>query len=132
MELSEEKGGIVGQVKAREVFVDGIGVGDVGNIVIKDRQSLSENGLVIILIGIEKGSNQVVAGPDVVSRGFVYVRESDDLMIRIEQVAGKSLEKCKNTKEWGKIKAAVKEGVSDFIWKEMKRNPVILPIIMEV
>lgn len=132
LELSEKEGSIAGKVKAREIFVDGIGVGDVGNIVIKDRQSLSENGLVIILIGMEKGSNQVVAGPDVVSRGFVYVRESDDLMIRIEQVAGKSLEKCKNTKEWGKIKAAVKEGVSDFIWKEMKRNPVILPIIMEV
>ncbi len=132
LELSEKQGSITGQVKAREVFVDGIGVGDVGNIVIKDRQSLSANGLVIILIGIEKGSNQVVAGPDVVSRGFVYVRESDDLMIKIEQVAAKSLQKCKNTKEWGKIKSAVKEGVSDFIWKEMKRNPVILPIIMEV
>ncbi|MDD3413446.1 MAG: ribonuclease J [Lachnospiraceae bacterium] len=132
LELSQKQGGINGQVKAREVFVDGIGVGDVGNIVIKDRHSLSENGLVIVVIGIEKNSNQIVAGPDVVSRGFVYVRESDELMTKVRQVAGKSLEKCKNTREWGKIKAALKDDIGDFIWKEMKRTPVILPIIMEV
>ena len=132
LELSEAHAGINGQVKAREVFVDGLGVGDVGNIVIKDRQNLSENGLIIVLIGIEKGSNEVVSGPDIVSRGIVYNRESDDVMKNIKKVAEKSLAKFSNKGNWGKIKATVKDDVSDYIWKDMKRTPVILPIIMEV
>ena len=132
LELSEKQGGITGQVKVREVYVDGLGIGDVGNIVIKDRQSLSENGLIVILMVLQKGSNQLISGPDVVSRGFVYVRESDEIMKRIRTVAEKSLDRCKNRSDWGKMKAAIKDDVSDFIWKEMKRTPMILPIIMEV
>lgn len=132
LELSEEKASITGQIKLKEVYVDGLGVGDVGNIVIKDRRNLSENGLLVVIIGMEKGSNQMVSGPDVVSRGFVYVRESDELIVKIKQIARKSMEKCKDTRDWGKIKTTVKDDINDFLWKEMKRTPVILPIIMEV
>lgn len=132
LELSEKEGGIVGQVTAGEVLVDGLGVGDVGNIVIKDRQNLSENGLMIVIIGIQKGSNQVISGPEIVSRGFVYVRESDELMGKIRRVAGTSLEKCENTRDWAKIKATLKDDIGEFLWKEIKRTPVILPIIMEI
>jgi len=132
LELSEKEGGIVGQVTAGEVLVDGLGVGDVGNIVIKDRQNLSENGLMIVIIGMQKGSNQVISGPEIVSRGFVYVRESDELMGKIRRVAGTSLEKCKNTRDWAKIKAILKDDIGEFLWNEIKRTPVILPIIMEI
>lgn len=134
LELSETKGKVVGQVTAKEIFVDGLGVGDVGNIVIRDRQNLSENGIMVVLLGIDKASNQVVSGPDIVSRGFVYVRESDQLMMKIQQVAKKSIDKCidKNTMDWGKIKSTIKDDIGEFLRKEMKRNPMIMPIIMEV
>lgn len=132
LELSKKEGSIKGQIKLKDVFVDGLGVGDVGNIVIKDRQNLAENGLLVVIIGMEKGSNQVVSGPAIVSRGFVYIRESDELIDKIKKVAVRSLEKCQNTKEWGKIKAIVRDEIGEFLWKEMKRTPVILPIIMEI
>ncbi len=134
LELSKEQGSVVGQVKAGEIFVDGLGVGDVGNIVIRDRHTLSENGLIIVIVGIEKSSNQIVSGPDVVSRGFVYVREADDLMNKIRKTARKSVDKCveNNITDWGKIKTIIKDDMGDFLWKEMKRNPLIMPIIMEV
>lgn len=132
--LSENEGKIVGQVKAREIYVDGLGIGDVGNIVIRDRQVLAENGLIIVIVGLEKLSNQVVSGPDIVSRGFVYVREADELMLKIKLVARKSIDKCidKNTMDWSKIKNTIKDDMSEFLWKELKRNPLILPIIVEV
>lgn len=134
LELSEVKGGVVGQVVAKEIFVDGLGVGDVGNIVIKDRQSLSENGIIIVVLALEKGSNQVVSGPDIISRGFVYVREADQLMQKIQLVARKSVDKCveRHTMDWAKIKNSVKDDIGDFLWKDIKRNPMIIPIIMEV
>ncbi len=134
LELSKEQGGIVGQVKTGEIFVDGLGVGDVGNIVIKDRHILSENGLIIVVVGIEKHTNQVVSGPDVVSRGFVYVREADELMSKIKNVANKSMEKCveKNIVDWGKIKSTIKDDMGEFLWKEIKRSPLVMPIIMEI
>ncbi|HKM04624.1 MAG TPA: ribonuclease J [Lachnospiraceae bacterium] len=134
LELSEQKAGIVGQVKAKEIYVDGLGVGDVGNIVLRDRQYLSENGLIIVTIGLERGSNQVVSGPDIISRGFIYVRESDTLMDEIRNVARKSIDKCvnRNMMEWGKIKTMIKDDLNEFLWKEMKRKPLVLPIIMEV
>lgn len=134
LELSEVKGGVVEQVVAKEIFVDGLGVGDVGNIVIKDRQNLSENGIIIVVLALEKGSNQVVSGPDIISRGFVYVREADQLMQKIQLVARKSVDKCvdRHTMDWGKIKNSVKDDIGDFLWKDIKRNPMIIPIIMEV
>jgi ribonuclease J len=132
--LSEEHGQVTGEVPAQGILVDGLGVGDVGNIVLRDRQLLSENGLIIVVISLEKHSNQVVAGPDIVSRGFVYVRESENLMEEARDVVGRALDKClsKNNADWGKMKTEIKDSLSDFIWKKTKRNPMILPIIMEV
>ncbi|NLZ82735.1 MAG: ribonuclease J [Clostridiales bacterium] len=132
--ISKEKGGVTGKVQAQGILVDGLGVGDVGNIVLRDRQHLSENGLIIVVLSLEKHSNQVLAGPDIVSRGFVYVRESEDLMEEARIVVSKAVDKAlaKNNADWGKIKAEIKDSLSDFIWKKTKRNPMILPIIMEV
>jgi ribonuclease J len=132
--LSGEKAAITGEVPAQGILVDGLGVGDVGNIVLRDRQLLSENGLLIVVISLEKHSNQVLAGPDIVSRGFVYVRESENLMDEAREVVEKALDKClsRNNCDWGKMKTEIKDSLSDFIWKRTKRNPMILPIIMEV
>ncbi len=134
LELSNNHAAITGQVPAQGIFVDGLGVGDVGNIVLRDRQCLSENGLIIVVMTFDKYSNQVVAGPDIVSRGFVYVRESENLMDEAKTVVSDALDKClsHNMTDWGRIKTEVKDALSDYIWKKMKRNPMILPIIMEV
>lgn len=134
LELSQKKAEVVGKVPADCVFVDGLGIGDVGNIVIRDRQQLSENGVITILVALQKGSNQVVSGPDIVSRGFVYIRESERLMKEIKNVVDESLEKSlsRNRVQWSEIKTNIKDDVSDYLWKKMKRTPVILPIIMEV
>lgn len=132
--LSQERAAITGEVPAQGILVDGLGVGDVGNIVLRDRQLLSENGLIIVVISLEKYSNQLLSGPDIVSRGFVYVRESENLMEEARVIVEKALEKClsrKNT-DWGKMKNEIKDSLSDFIWKKTKRNPMILPIIMEI
>ncbi len=134
LELSEESAGITGHVPAQGIFVDGLGVGDVGNIVLRDRQYLSENGLIIVVVTLERHSNQVLSGPDIVSRGFVYVREAENLMDEAAEVVNDAMERCmaKNTSDWGRIKNEIKDSLSDYIWKKMKRNPMILPIIMEV
>ncbi len=132
--LSQEKAAITGEVTAQGILVDGLGVGDVGNIVLRDRQLLSENGLIIVVISLEKYSNQVVAGPDIVSRGFVYVRESENLMEEAREIVDRALDKClsKKNADWGKMKTEIRDSLGDFIWKKTKRNPMILPIIMEV
>lgn len=132
--LSKEKAAITGEVTSQGILVDGLGVGDVGNIVLRDRQLLSENGLIIVVVSLEKYSNQIMAGPDIVSRGFVYVRESENLMDEAREVVIRALDKCmsKNNSDWGKMKMEIKDSLSDFIWKKTKRNPMILPIIMEV
>jgi ribonuclease J len=134
LELSDERAGVVGKVPAQGIFVDGLGVGDVGNIVLRDRQHLSENGLLIVVVTLEKYTNQVLSGPDIVSRGFVYVRESENLMDEARNVVSDALDKClsKNTTDWGKMKNEIKDSLSDYLWKKTKRNPMILPIIMEV
>ena len=134
LELGDEQGRVVDHVTAQGILVDGLGVGDVGNIVLRDRQHLSENGLIIIVLTLEKGSNQVLAGPDIVSRGFVYVRESENLMEEARVVVNEALEKCMSRKitDWGKIKNEIRDSLGDYIWKQTKRNPMILPIIMEV
>ena len=134
LELSEDCGKVVGKVPAQGILVDGLGVGDVGNIVLRDRQHLSENGLIIVVVTLEKFSNQVLSGPDIVSRGFVYVRESENLMEEARVVVNDALDKClsMNMSDWGKIKNEIKDSLSDYLWKKMKRNPMILPIIMEV
>ena len=133
LELSEEKAGIVGHVQTGEILVDGLGVGDVGNIVLRDRQNLAENGIIIVVLTLEKYSGQLVAGPDIVTRGFVYVREAQELLDEAREVVSGSVETCmdKNITDWSKIKNIIKDDLSEYLWKKMKRNPVILPIIME-
>ncbi len=134
LEVSDQKAGVVGKVPAQGIFVDGLGVGDVGNIVLRDRQHLSENGLLIVVVTLEKYTNQILSGPDIVSRGFVYVRESENLMDEARIVVSDALDKClsKNNADWGKMKNEIKDSLSDYLWKKTKRNPMILPIIMEV
>ncbi|MCR5625551.1 MAG: ribonuclease J [Lachnospiraceae bacterium] len=134
LEIDEFHAALVGKVQAQGIMVDGLGVGDVGNIVLRDRQHLSENGLIIIVITLEKFTNRVLAGPDIVSRGFVYVRESEYLMDEAKGVVYSALERCldNSVTDWSRIKMEIKDSLSDFLWKKMRRNPMILPIIMEV
>ena len=134
LELSTERAKVAGHVTSQGILVDGLGVGDVGNIVLRDRQHLSQNGLIIVVVTLEKGSNFLVAGPDIVSRGFVYVRESENLMDECHDVVEDALSKCLNNNitDWGKIKTSIKDDLGDFLWKRTKRNPMILPIITEV
>ena len=114
-------------------MVDGLGVGDVGNIVLRDRQNLAENGIIIVVLTLEKYSGQLIAGPDIVTRGFVYVREAEELLDEAKSVVWESVSECmdKNITDWSKIKNTIKDDLGDYLWKKMKRNPVILPIIME-
>ena len=134
LELKEDSAKIVGEVQAQGIMVDGLGVGDVGNIVLRDRQHLSENGLLDVVLTMERGSGQVLAGPDIVSRGFVYVREAENLMDECLEIVNIALERLfdRGITDWGKIKSEIKDSLNDFLWKKTKRNPMILPIIMEV
>ena len=134
LEIGYENAKVVDQVPAGGILVDGLGVGDVGNIVLRDRQNLAENGIIIVVMTLEKYSNQLLAGPDIVTRGFVYVRESENLIDEAKQVVTDAVDECldKHVTDWGKIKMVVKDSLSDYLWKKMKRNPMILPIIMEV
>ncbi|HIX15636.1 MAG TPA: ribonuclease J [Candidatus Hungatella pullicola] len=134
VELNEESWDIVGHVQSGGILVDGLGVGDVGNIVLRDRQNLAQNGIIVVVLTLEKYSNQLLAGPDIVSRGFVYVRESEDLMEDARAVVSDAVADCldRHVNDWGKIKNIIRDSLSDFLWKRMKRNPMILPIIMEV
>ncbi len=134
LEISEEKSQVTGHVPAGAILVDGLGVGDVGNIVLRDRQNLAQNGIIVVVLTLEKYSNQLLAGPDIVSRGFVYVRESEDLLEEAKRVVDEAVSDClgRHVSDWGKIKNEIKDRLSDFLWKRMKRNPMILPIIMEV
>ena len=134
LELGQEKGQVTGHVTAGAIMVDGLGVGDVGNIVLRDRQNLAQNGIIVVVLTLEKYSNQLLAGPDIVSRGFVYVRESEDLLEEARRVVDDAVSDCldRHVSDWGKIKNEIKDSLSDFLWKRMKRSPMILPIIMEV
>jgi len=134
LELDEEAAEVTGKVPVGNIMVDGLGVGDVGNIVLRDRQHLAENGIMIVVLALEKGSNQLMAGPEIISRGFVYVRESDELMDEAQQVVYGAVEKCldKGISDWGRIKNCIRDELADFIWKRTKRSPMIMPIIMEI
>lgn len=134
LELDKEGAAVTGSVQVGSILVDGLGVGDVGNIVLRDRQHLAEDGILIVVLTLEKGNSQILAGPDIVSRGFVYVRESDQLMEEATRVIEDSLGRLldKDITDWGKMKSAVKDNLGDYLWKKTKRRPMILPIIMEV
>ena len=134
LEFSEESAAVVGHVQTGGILVDGLGVGDVGNIVLRDRQTLAKDGIIIVVMTINRYSCTLLAGPDIVSRGFVYVRESEDLMEESHSVVANAVDVClsQGVCDWGKIKTVVRDNLSDFLWKKMKRRPMILPIIMEV
>lgn len=134
LEVGEESVRFAGEVQAQGIMVDGLGVGDVGNIVLRDRQHLSENGLLVVVLTLERGSNQILSGPDIVSRGFVYVREAENLMDECLEIVNIALDRLsdRGITDWGRIKAEIKDSLNDFLWKKTKRNPMILPIIMEV
>ena len=125
---------VIDHVPSGAILVDGLGVGDVGNIVLRDRQNLAQNGIIVVVLTLEKRTNQLLSGPDIVSRGFVYVRESEDLLEEAHSVVVEAVDDCLNRhlNDWGRIKTVIKDSLSDFLWKRMKREPVILPIIMEV
>ncbi len=134
LELTEEKAQVTGRVPVGDILVDGLGVGDVGNIVLRDRQHLAEDGILIVVLGLSSATDELVSGPDIVSRGFVYVRESDELMEEARAVVNEAVEGClsRGISDWGKLKSSIKDALGEFVWRKTKRRPMILPIIMEV
>ncbi len=133
LEMDRDHAEVVGQVETGDILVDGLGVGDVGNIVLRDRQHLSEDGIIIVVMTLEGRGCQLISGPDIVSRGFVYVRESEDLMDEAQIVVEEALGKCLDAgvTDWGKVKTSIRDALGSFVWKKTKRRPMILPIIME-
>mgnify|MGYP005838924577 CR=1 FL=1 len=134
VEFTPKSGRFAGRVTAGRVLVDGLGVGDVGNIVLRDRKQLAQDGILIVVLALSQESGQVVAGPDIVSRGFVYVREAEQLMEEAKQQVINTLEKCsgRGASDWASIKAQVRDSLSRFLYERTRRRPMILPIIMEV
>ena len=134
LEIDRNSAKVTGTIPTGNVLVDGLGVGDVGNIVLRDRKHLSEDGLMIVVVTISKEDGRVLAGPDIISRGFVYVRESEDLMDGAKNVIKDVLRDCedRNIKEWAYLKNNIKESLKEYLYQKTKRNPMILPIIMEV
>ena len=121
-------------VPAGQVFVDGLGVGDVGSIVIRDRKHLAEDGIIIVVAAIDSASHMLISGPDVVSRGFVFVREAEELMEEARMTATNTITRCfdRNIREWGTIKSRIRDDVSKLMYERTKRSPMILPILMEI
>ncbi len=134
LELTEEKAQVTGKVPVGDILVDGLGVGDVGNIVLRDRQHLAEDGILIVVLGLDGATDELISGPDIVSRGFVYVRESDELMDEARIVVNEAIESClgRGIADWGKLKGSIKDSLGEYVWRKTKRRPMILPIIMEV
>ncbi len=134
LELDMENAVVSGKVPVGDIMVDGLGVGDVGNVVLRDRQHLAENGIIIVVLALDQASGELAAGPDIISRGFVYVREADELLDEARASVQLTVERCleRNILDWGKLKGSIRDELADFIWKRTKRRPMILPIIMEV
>ena len=134
VELSREKICLNGKVTAGKVLIDGLGVGDVGNIVLRDRRQLSQDGIMIVVVGVDKAANRIVSGPDIVSRGFVYVREAEVLMEEARDKVKAALDKSEETNntEWSALKGAIRDSLGRFLFEKTRRRPMILPIIMEV
>ena len=134
IELSKEGINVSGKIQSGKVLVDGLGVGDVGNIVLRDRRLLSQDGIMIVVVTIDHETYQVVSGPDIVSRGFVYVREAEDLMEEAREKVLSALDRCENNgvTEWSMIKSAIRDSLGRFLYEKTRRRPMILPIIMEI
>ncbi len=131
LELESEKAKITGTVPSGQILIDGLGIGDVGNIVLRDRKHLSEDGLMVVVVGVQKNSGIFVSGPDIISRGFVYVRESEELLDECRQVVQDALDKCEGSTDWSFIKSSIRDSLKDFLWQKTKRSPMILPVLME-
>jgi ribonuclease J len=123
-----------GTVTAGKVLVDGLGVGDVGSVVLRDRKHLAQDGLIVVVTTVEAETWRILSGPDIVSRGFVYVRESEEMIVKARSIARESIRRCMegNTREWGLFKQRVKDDLGDYFWQVTKRNPMILPVIQEI
>lgn len=134
LELDQNGAEVTGTVPVGDVYVDGLGVGDVGNVVIRDRQHLAEDGILIVVIALDSYNSVVISGPEIVSRGFVYVREADELLDEARSIISEALDDCMDRKitDWGKIKSVIKDEAGEFLWRKTKRRPMILPIIIEV
>jgi Predicted hydrolase of the metallo-beta-lactamase superfamily len=134
LEFTRRSGRVAGRVTSGRVLVDGLGIGDVGNIVLRDRRQLSQDGILIVVVTINRESGLVMAGPDIVSRGFVYVRESEKLLEEAREKVRCALDKCneQGVSEWGAIKSQVRETLGKFLYEKTRRRPMVLPIIMEV
>lgn len=132
-EISDGGGKVVNKIAMNQVLVDGLGIGDVGNIVLRDRRKLSQDGLMIVVVTMNKKTGKVISGPDIISRGFVYVRESGDLMQEAREVVSEALDEIMQGKhDWNKIKNGIKDSLNNFLWQQIKRSPMILPIVTEV
>lgn len=134
LEMNEDEAVVRGKVPTGAILVDGLGVGDVGNVVLRDRQHLAQDGILIVVFALDEYNNQLLAGPDIVSRGFVYVKESDELMDEATCIAAEAIEGCleRGQTDWGRIRTVVKDNLGNYIWKQTKRRPMILPIIQEI
>ncbi|MDR1537042.1 MAG: ribonuclease J [Clostridiales bacterium] len=132
LELTEDAAKINGSAQSGQVLVDGLGVGDVGNIVLRDRKHLSQDGLMIVVVSVDKETGSIIGGPDIISRGFVYVRESENLMEEARSVVRAALSDSDGYSEWSYLKSLIKDTLKEFLWQKTKRSPMILPIIMEI
>ncbi|HYH02925.1 MAG TPA: ribonuclease J, partial [Bacillota bacterium] len=132
VELTREKIRVAGRVASGKIFVDGLGVGDVGNIVLRDRKQLSQDGILIVVVTIDKNNGQIMAGPDIVSRGFVYVRESEALIEEAKNKVKLALDRCTEYSDWSTMKSQIREILGKHLYDRTKRRPMILPIIMEI
>ena len=136
IELSRKTAKITSTVPSGRVFVDGTGVGDVGSVVLRDRKVLAEDGMVVVIMNLSSEDGSLISGPDIITRGFIYVKESEELMKDLKRIALESLSHCQNdrgrSKDWGAIKSAVKQDMSGFLYKKTRRSPMILPVIMEI
>jgi ribonuclease J len=133
-EFTPTSGAITGRVQAGRVFVDGLGVGDVGSVVLRDRKQLSQDGIIIAILAVSRKTGHVVSGPELVSRGFVYVRDSDAMMTEARKRIETALESCipQTSQDWGVIKTKVRDVMGKFLYEKTKRRPMILPIVLEV
>lgn len=134
LKVEKQEAKVVGKVPFGSIFVDGLGVGDVGNVVLRDRQRLADDGIIIAVLAMDSEGEQVLAGPDIVTRGFVYVKESDEILEEMRSVVNATMYDMmiSNVRDWGKIKNNIKDAVGDYVWKKTKRRPMILPVIMEI
>lgn len=131
LEIDYKTAKVNGTVPSGQVLIDGLGIGDVGNIVLRDRKHLSEDGLMVVVVGVQKHTGDFTSGPDIISRGFVYVRESEELLDECRQVVREALESCQGKNDWTLIKSTIRESLKEFLWQKTKRSPMILPVLME-